>query len=415
MTRSILLVGAALLSLSISPLNAEASGAPWCAVNPWGDGDVDWDCRYRSIEECRPVIAGNRGFCSPSPSYVANPPELRNSRQASPMGSNTIAKSEKTIAVKKESPRHRNANARSKIVASPITVKTPRQHDKSNAKSKNSIAMKIEWIWPRKTTKTTPQPAQSDGKSNAESENSVATKIETPQPAQSDDKSNAELENSVATKIETPQSAQSDGKSNAESKNSIATQIETPQPAQSDDKSNAESENSVATKIETPQSAQSDGKSNAESKNSIATQIETPQQSDDKSKVESKNSNATKIETSQSSESDSKSNTEANMKSIAAKMETSQSSQLDDETVIKKAKVTIAAKMENPASVVFLEMERAIREIALGNSIDTICGRVRGKIVGDTADRPFVYVVQKDEAYIGAYTIATTEYRKICN
>jgi hypothetical protein len=343
MTRSILLVGAALLSLSISPLNAEASGAPWCAVNPWGDGDVDWDCRYRSIEECRPVIAGNRGFCSPSPSYVANPPELRNSRQASPMGSNTIAKSEKTIAVKKESPRHRNANARPKIVASPITVKTPRQHDKSNAKSKNSIAMKIEWIWPRKTTKTTPQPAQSDGKSNAESENSVATKIET------------------------------------------------------------------------PQSAQSDGKSNAESKNSIATQIETPQQSDDKSKAESKNSNATKIETSQSSESDSKSNTEANMKSIAAKMETSQSSQLDDETVIKKAKVTIAAKMENPASVVFLEMERAIREIALGNSIDTICGRVRGKIVGDTADRPFVYVVQKDEAYIGAYTIATTEYRKICN
>jgi hypothetical protein len=343
MTRSILLVGAALLSLSISPLNAEASGAPWCAVNPWGDGDVDWDCRYRSIEECRPVIAGNRGFCSPSPSYVANPPELRNSRQASPMGSNTIAKSEKTIAVKKESPRHRNANARPKIVASPITVKTPRQHDKSNAKSKNSIAMKIEWIWPRKTTKTTPQPAQSDGKSNAESENSVATKIETPQPAQSDDKSNAESENSVATKIE------------------------------------------------------------------------TPQQSDDKSKAESKNSNATKIETSQSSESDSKSNTEANMKSIAAKMETSQSSQLDDETVIKKAKVTIAAKMENPASVVFLEMERAIREIALGNSIDTICGRVRGKIVGDTADRPFVYVVQKDEAYIGAYTIATTEYRKICN
>ena len=381
MTRSILLVGAALLSLSISPLNAEASGAPWCAVNPWGDGDVDWDCKYRSIEECRPVIAGNRGFCSPNPSYVANPPELRNSRQASPMSSKTIEKSEKTIAVKKESPRHRNANARTKIVASPITVKTPRQHGKSNTESKNSVATKVE----------TPRPAQSDGKSNAESKNSIATKVETPQPAQSD------------------------GKSNAESQNSIATKIETPQPAQSDDKSNAESQNSIATKVETPQSAQSDDKSNAESQNSIATQIETPQQSDDKSKAESKNSNATKIEISQSSESDSKSNTEANMKSIAAKMETSQSSQLDDETVIKKAKVTIAAKMENPASVVFLEMERAIREIALGNSIDTICGRVRGKIVGDTADRPFVYVVQKDEAYIGAYTIATTEYRKICN
>ena len=52
MTRSILLAGAALLSVSISPLNAEASGAPWCAVSAWGDGDVPWACSYRSIEEC---------------------------------------------------------------------------------------------------------------------------------------------------------------------------------------------------------------------------------------------------------------------------------------------------------------------------------------------------------------------------
>jgi hypothetical protein len=201
MTRSILLAGAALtlLSVSISPLNAEASRAPWCAVMPWGDGDLPLDCKYRSIEECRSVIA-NRGFCSPSPSYVAHPPELRNSRQASPMRSKTIAKSEKTIAVKKESPRLRNANAHTKIVASPITVKTPRQHGKSDAESKNSIATKIE----------TPQPAHSDGKSNAESKNSVATKIETPQPAQSDGKSNAESKNSVATKIETPQLSQLD-------------------------------------------------------------------------------------------------------------------------------------------------------------------------------------------------------------
>jgi hypothetical protein len=216
-TRSILLAGAVLLSVSISPLNAEASGAPWCAVMAEGDGDLPWACKYRSIEECRlNVIAGNRGFCNPNPSYVANPPELKNSRQASPTGSKTIA--EKTIA-KKESPRHGNANARTKIVASPITVKTPRQHDKSNAKSKNSVATKIE----------TPQPAQSDDESNSESKNSVATKIETPQPAQSDDESNAESKNSVATKIETPQPAQSDDESNAESKNSVATKIETPQ------------------------------------------------------------------------------------------------------------------------------------------------------------------------------------------
>jgi hypothetical protein len=223
MTRSILWAGAALLSVSISPLNAEASGAPWCAVMPWGDGDVPWDCKYRSIEECRPVIAGNRGFCSPSPSYVANPPELRNSRQASPMGSKTIAKSEKTIAVKKESPRLRNANARTKIVASPITVKTPRQH----------------------------------GKSNAESKNSIATKIETPQPAQSDDKSNAESKNSIATKIETPQPAQSDGKSNAESKNSVATKIETPQPSQLDDETVIKKAKiTVAAKMEDPASVE---------------------------------------------------------------------------------------------------------------------------------------------------------------
>ena len=42
--------------------------APWCAVIEIGDGDVYWDCQYRSIEECRPnVIAGNRGFCNVNP------------------------------------------------------------------------------------------------------------------------------------------------------------------------------------------------------------------------------------------------------------------------------------------------------------------------------------------------------------
>jgi hypothetical protein len=270
MTRSILLAGAALISVSISPLNAEASEALWCAVISRSDGDVHWDCAYRSIEECRPnVIASNgnnRGFCNPSPHYVANPTKLRNSRQASQIGSKTIAKSEKAMAVKKESPRHRNANAHTKIAASTIT-----------------------------------------------------TKIET--PLQPDDKSDAELKKSIATKIEIPQSSESDGRSIGE----------------------------------------------------------------------------------------------VNLKPIAAKTETSQSSQLDDEDVIKIAKITIAAKMENPASVMFLEMKRAAREDALGNSIDTICGRVRGKLAGDTGDRPFVYVVQKDEAYIGAYIIATTEYRKICN
>ena len=267
MTRSILLVGVALLSVSISPPNAEASVAPWCAVSGWGDGDLPWDCKYRSIEECRPVIAANRGFCNPNPAYVATPPELRNSRQASPMGSKTSAKSEKAIAVKKESPRHRNANAPTKVVASPVTVKTSRQHGKSDAESKDTLATKIE----------TPQPAQSDGQPNTKSKNSVATKVETPQPAQSYGQSDAESKDTVATKIETPQPAQSDGQPNTKSKNSVATKVETPQPAQSYGQSDTESKNSVATKVETPQPAQSDGQPNAESKDTVATKIETPQ------------------------------------------------------------------------------------------------------------------------------------------
>jgi hypothetical protein len=167
--------------------------------------------------------------------------------------------------------------------------------------------------------------------------------------------------------------------------------------------------------VKTP--PQQDGKSSAESKNSVATKAETPQlsQSDDKSSVESKNSPATKVEIPQPSQSDGKSNAESNMKSTAAKTETAQSSQLDDEVVIKKARVTIAAKMDNPVSVVFLDMKRAARKDALGNLVDTICGRVRGKLAGDAGDRPFLYVVQKDEAYVGAYALATGEYRNICN
>jgi hypothetical protein len=94
------------------------------------------------------------------------------------------------------------------------------------------------------------------------------------------------------------------------------------------------------------------------------------------------------------------------------KTEIPPSSQLDDESVIKKAKTTIAAKMRDPNSVQFEEMERAARKNALGKSIDTICGFVRDKTSGP---KPFLYLVEKDEAYIGGYTIATSEYRNICS
>jgi len=88
------------------------------------------------------------------------------------------------------------------------------------------------------------------------------------------------------------------------------------------------------------------------------------------------------------------------------------SSQPNDESVIKKAKATIAAKMGDPDSVEFEGIERAARKNALGNSIDTICGFVSDK---NTGSKPFLYVVQKDEAYIGGYTIAISAYRHICS
>jgi hypothetical protein len=100
--------------------------------------------------------------------------------------------------------------------------------------------------------------------------------------------------------------------------------------------------------------------------------------------------------------------------SIAVKPETPQTSQVGDQSdpAIKKAKATITAKMGNPASVEFVEIKRASSVNALGNSSDIVCGFVREK---DGGPRPFLYLVPKDEAYIGGYNIATSAYRHICS
>jgi len=100
--------------------------------------------------------------------------------------------------------------------------------------------------------------------------------------------------------------------------------------------------------------------------------------------------------------------------SIALRPETPQTSQFDDQSdpAIKKAKATITAKMGNPASVEFVEIKRASNANALGNSSDFVCGFVREKNGGP---RPFLYLVPKDEAYIGGYNIATSAYRHICS
>ncbi len=49
---------------------ARAEEGPWCAIMDLGTGNAYWDCRFYSLEACRPyVISGNRGFCNPNPRY----------------------------------------------------------------------------------------------------------------------------------------------------------------------------------------------------------------------------------------------------------------------------------------------------------------------------------------------------------
>jgi hypothetical protein len=68
----LILVAAAVLSVNLGPKGAHASEAPWCAVISTSRDSVYWDCQYRSFAECQPhVLAGNRGWCNPSPYYVA--------------------------------------------------------------------------------------------------------------------------------------------------------------------------------------------------------------------------------------------------------------------------------------------------------------------------------------------------------
>jgi hypothetical protein len=97
---------------------------------------------------------------------------------------------------------------------------------------------------------------------------------------------------------------------------------------------------------------------------------------------------------------------------VPAKAETPPSSRLDDESVIKKAKATIAGRMSDPNSVEFEGIERAVSENALGNSIDTVCGYVRDK---NSGPRLFLYIIQQDEAYVGGYPIATSQFRNVCS
>jgi hypothetical protein len=88
--------------------------------------------------------------------------------------------------------------------------------------------------------------------------------------------------------------------------------------------------------------------------------------------------------------------------------------------VLNKAKNSVAAKMEDPASAEFGDMKRAIRKNTFGRPVDTICGHVRGKNPsgGDTGERPFLYLVKEDDAYVvdgKTGSAAAIAYRNICN
>ncbi len=89
--------------------------------------------------------------------------------------------------------------------------------------------------------------------------------------------------------------------------------------------------------------------------------------------------------------------------------------------VLTTAKASIAAKMEDPASAEFSDVDRAIRLNTFGRPVDTICGHVKGKTAsgGETAERPFLYLVKEDEAYVvadgKADSAAAIAYRNICH
>jgi hypothetical protein len=88
MTRLIFVAVAAFAGVFSGP-TVQAYEAPWCAVVESGTGSVYWDCQYHSFEDCYRrgnILAGNRGFCNPSPYYGGDATEPRRSakRRARP-------------------------------------------------------------------------------------------------------------------------------------------------------------------------------------------------------------------------------------------------------------------------------------------------------------------------------------------
>ena len=104
-----------------------------------------------------------------------------------------------------------------------------------------------------------------------------------------------------------------------------------------------------------------------------------------------------------------------------AKTEGPSTGQLSEtpDPVLKKAKITVAAKMETPASAEFVDLKRTIHENTFGQSFEVICGHVKGKKKSGeaTRERPFLYFVKEDEAFIvgsNPDSMAAIAYRSHC-
>ena len=97
---------------------------------------------------------------------------------------------------------------------------------------------------------------------------------------------------------------------------------------------------------------------------------------------------------------------------------TGQPSETSD-PVLKKAKIMVAAKMEDPTYAEFVDMKRVMRKNSFGEPFEIICGHVKGKMKSGeaTGDRPFLYLVKEDEAFIvggNPDSMAAIVYRAHC-
>ena len=316
--------------------------------------------------------------CTSSAPQQAQQASLYSATDAPQMDSNTGANAEKVIHAKTEHPRHRrNANSGTKIAKVSVPKMDTSSRVQPDDKSSTSINAQSTTA-PKTQTQQTAQPIDKSGTSiNAQS--TAAAKTQTQQTVQPVDKSGTSF--------------------NAQS--TAAAKTQTQQTAQPVDKSSTSfnAQSTAAAKTQTQQTVQPVDKSGTS--------------------INAQSTAAAKTQTQQTVQPVDKSSTSFNAQSTAAaKTQTQQTTQPDSKSdaVLTKAMSAIAAKMQNSASVELVEMKRAEKN-APGKSIDTICGYVRGKSASglDTGDRPFLYLVQEDKAYIGLYDIVTSPYHNLCD